>query len=75
MKDPPAGSFTTGESSAAFKGVDELGQPLSPRCDTIGQQIHPLEDAATELRHSNGLLPTLQQFRSFHIRDFGFLGL
>ncbi len=51
-KDPPVGSFTTGDSLAAFKGADEVGQPSSRRCDAIVRQIHPSKDVVIELRHS-----------------------
>ncbi len=40
-----------GESSGAFEGADEMGQPFLFRCDAIGLQIHHPEDAAPELGH------------------------
>ncbi len=52
VKDPPLGSFTTGDLSAVFEDTSELGQPLSCRCDVVGLQIHLSKDAATKLRHS-----------------------
>ena len=45
--------------SAAFEGVDELGQPSSPGCDVIGLQMRPPEDAADVLRHSLSLASKL----------------
>ncbi len=49
-KDPPVGSLTKGDSSAAFEGADEVGQPLSCCCDATVYKYNLLEDAAAELR-------------------------
>ncbi len=49
---PLIGSFKMRESSPAFEGANKMGQPLLRCCDAIGLQIHPLEDAASELGHS-----------------------
>ncbi len=41
VRDPPVGSFTTGDSLAAIEGAKELGQPSLRCCDAVGVQIHP----------------------------------
>ncbi len=46
VKGPPVGSFTTGNSSAAFEEANKIEQPLSQRYEAIGLQTHPPEDAA-----------------------------